>query len=152
MSRAGVYDLTGSQDLVCGVEDFLRRPLRDHVTLDPPLDVAAAVLGSGQSQRFAADERHRLGLNLSQVPGCVLRVAHRVLRSVTEKYVTKLVEGGLMRHWVDRADCDLSLPGIAHTVAVQVLERDFGDREGAERLRSVPFGSGQYFDWLTFRL
>src|SRR5688500_19004127 len=134
MSRAGVGDLTGSQDLVSGVEDFLRRPLRDHVAFYPSLNVAPAVFGSGQSQRFAADERHRLGLNLPQVPGCVLRVAHRVLRSVTKKYVTKLVKGGLMRHWIDRADGDLSLPGIAHTVAVKVLERDFGDRKSAERL------------------
>lgn len=152
MRFAGGRDVPGSQDLVGDVKDFLRRPLRDHVTFDPPLYIAATVFGSGQPQRFAADERDRFGLDLSQVPRRRLRITHRVLCSVTVEDVSALVEGGLVRHRIDRADGDLSLPGVAHTVAVQVLERHFADGERRERLRPVPFGSRQYLDWLTFRL
>ena len=53
----------------------------------PPLNVTPTVLCSGQPQRFAADERDRFGFDLSQVPGCRLRVAHRVLRRVPVEHV-----------------------------------------------------------------
>ena len=56
--------------------------------------------------------------------------------------MSTLVEGGLMRHRVDGADGDLPPPGVAHTVAVHVLERHFADGERRECLRPVPFRSG----------
>src|ERR1041385_7057288 len=57
-----------------------------------------------------------------------------------------------MRYGINGADGNLPPPGIAQAVAVHVLEWHFADGQCRERLRPVPFGSGQYFDRLTFGL
>jgi len=58
--------LTGSENLIRSMEDLLRALLRDDIGAQPRLQIATAVIGASEPERFAADERDSFSLNLSE--------------------------------------------------------------------------------------
>jgi hypothetical protein len=80
---------SGSEDLICSAKDALGGTLADGLALAPRLekclDVAPAELRSGQTQRLAAKQCHRLSFHFANVVACVLGVREVTLVTVEKR-------------------------------------------------------------------
>src|SRR6185295_7438291 len=129
------------QNAVGCSEDFLRRLLRDHITLKPVLNVASAVFRACQSKRFTNQKCYCFGLDFSQAPWRLFRVADVGFCRVQQNNVGDFVKQGFVRQFSKRRYSNLRLLRVSLNIAVCVCERNLLDAKCSKGALFIPFWS-----------
>jgi hypothetical protein len=106
------------------------------------LDVPTAKLGAVQAERFRAEQRDALRLDLAQIAQQGRAVTDRLAR-VAEQDVAELMERRLRRHRIDRVNRDRPAAGESERIAVGEIERNFANIKRGESASPVPFRQGR---------
>jgi hypothetical protein len=80
------------------MEDFLGRFFRNDIPFDPGLNISARIFSPRQAERFTTNERHGLGFDFFQITWSIAIVAIFALPTMTQRDMSKFVEGRLILH------------------------------------------------------